>query len=85
MTTAKDSYIDAVKRFNTINGFEIKLPDNDDMYETLVPLYLDKISELIKENIRYEDVRNEGFSDDHLATEIALMVFEINRKTNAKK
>lgn len=82
MTTAKDSYIDAVKRFNTINGFEIKLPKNNELYETLVPLYLDTILELIEENIRYEGVRNEGFSDDHLATEIALMVYEINRKTN---
>ena len=80
--TNKDSYIDAVKRFNTINGFEIKLPKNNDLYETLVPLYLDKISELIEENIRYEAVRNEGFSDDHLATEIGLMVYEINKKTN---
>ena len=82
MTTAMDSYIDAVKRFNTINGFEIKLPDNADKYEKLVPLYLDKIFELIEENIRYQDIRNEGFSDDHLATEIGLMVYEINRKTN---
>lgn len=82
MTTAMDSYIDAVKRFNTINGFEIKLPDNDDKYEKLVPLYLDKIFELIEENIRYQGIRNEGFSDDHLATEIGLMVYEINRKTN---
>ena len=82
MTTAKDSYIDAVKRFNTINGFEIKLPKNNELYETLVPLYLDTILELIEENIRYEGVRNEGYSDDHLATEIALMVYEINRKTN---
>ena len=81
MTTSKDLYIDAVKRFNTINGFEIKLPDNDDKYETLVSLYLDKILELIEENIRYEGVRNEGFSDDHLATEIGLMVYEINRNS----
>jgi len=84
MTVAnQDAYIDAVKRFNAINGFEIKLPENDDMYEILVPLYFDKILELIEENIRYEAVRNEGFSDDHLATEIGLMVYEINRKTNA--
>ena len=82
MTTAKDLYIDAVKRFNTINGFEIKLPKNNELYETLVPLYLDTILELIEENIRYEGVRNEGYSDDHLATEIGLMVYEINRKTN---
>ena len=82
MTTAKNSYIDAVKRFNTINGFEIKLPENDELYETLVPLYLDKILELIEENIRYQGIRNEGFSDDHLATEIGLMVYEINRNTN---
>lgn len=82
MTTAKDLYIDAVKRFNTINGFEIKLPKNNELYETLVPLYLDKILELVEENIRYQGIRNEGFSDDHLAAEIGLMVYEINRKTN---
>ena len=82
MTSTKNYYIDAVTRFNAINGFEIKLPENDELYETLVPLYLDKILELIEENIRYQGIRNEGFSDDHLATEIGLMVYEINRKTN---
>ena len=81
----KQTYIDTVTRFNAINGFEIVLPKSDEMYEKLVPLYLEIIERLIIENTLYEKVRNEGFSDDHLATEIGLMVYEINRNTNAKK
>jgi len=79
----KQTYINTVNRFNTINGFEIVLPKSDEMYEKLVPLYLEIIDRLIIENTLYEKVRKKRFSDDHLATEIGLMVYEINRKTNA--
>ena len=79
----KQTYINTVNRFNTINGFEIVLPKSDEMYEKLVPLYLEIIDRLIIENTLYEKVRKKRFSDDHLATEIGLMVYKINRKTNA--
>ena len=79
----KQSYIDVVNRFNAINGFEIVLPKSDEMYKKLAPLYLETIERLIIENTMYEKIRTKNFSDDHLATEIGLMVYKINRKTNA--
>lgn len=78
MDHLKEEYVHTVKRFNSFNGFKILLPHNEDRYTALIP-YTETINNLIKDVIRYESIRKQGFSDDHLATEIGLVVFEINQ------
>lgn len=82
MDHGKEAYVRAVNRFNSINGFEILLPREEDRYAALTT-YTETINNLIKDVIRYENIRKQGFSDDHLATEIGLVVFEINELSNA--
>jgi hypothetical protein len=78
MDHGKEAYVRAVKRFNSFNGFEILLPLNEERYTSLIP-YTETVNNLINDVRRYEIIRRQGFSDDHLATEIGLVVFEINR------
>lgn len=74
-------YIHAVKKFNAFNGFEINLSDNTEIYPHLIQ-YTDEVVEHTKMLERYHAIREQGFSDDHLATEIGLFVLHLNKKTN---
>tara|TARA_Y100000389_G_scaffold198753_1_gene235830 strand:+ start:5078 stop:5332 length:255 start_codon:yes stop_codon:yes gene_type:complete len=80
----KQDYLDVVHTFNKYNGFKIVLPKHDHVYDTLVP-YTTELLNLIKDVDRYENIRKQGFSDDHLATEIGLTVLHINKISNGIK
>lgn len=80
----KQDYLNVVHTFNAYNGFKIVLPKHDHVYDTLVS-YTAELLDLIKDVDRYENIREQGFSDDHLATEIGLTVLHINKISNGIK
>jgi hypothetical protein len=82
--STKQDYLNVVHTFNAYNGFKIVLPKHDHVYDTLVP-YTAELLNLIKDVDRYENIRKQGFSDDHLATEIGLTVLQINKISNGIK
>ena len=78
------SYQKAVEEFNEISGFVITLPKIQRVYDKLIPFIAD-IKEKKIDLLRYEDIRKQGYSDDHLATQIGSFVLHLNQITNEVK
>lgn len=77
--TPRESYLKAVETFNSKGTFTICFP-GDAVIDKVVP-YTDEIYEKVNDLERYENIRKQGFSDDHLATEIGLFVLHLNQVT----
>lgn len=77
--TPRESYLKAVETFNSKGTFTICFP-GDAVIDKVVP-YTDEIYEKLNDLERYENIRKQGFSDDHLATEIGLFVLHLNQVT----
>lgn len=71
-------YMDAITRFNDMGTFIIEKPKPDDHH---IFSYEKEVREKIHDLLRYESIREKGYSDDHLATEIGLFVLHLNRET----
>ena len=77
--TPREAYLKVVETFNSKGTFTICFP-GDAVIDKVVP-YTDEIYEKLSDLERYENVRKQGFSDDHLATEIGLFVLHLNQVT----
>ena len=80
-TTDTNQFISLVEKFNSISNFRIIEPSTPDTLARVSP-FADKVSAVIKSLERYQSIRNKGYSDDHLATEIGLFVLHINQVIN---
>lgn len=69
---------EAIRDFNRLSGFVIMDTSSVSNRERLAPLAA-KIRAQIPALARYQAIRERGFSDDHLATEIGLFVLHINQ------
>lgn len=78
------SYLDAIREFNKLSGFQLVIPENEDIVTRLEP-YVEKVRERIVDVQKYESIRKRGFSDDHLATEIGLFVMHLNQISRGVK
>ena len=74
-------YKNLVSEFNSLSGFIIQLPKNERVFESLIP-FIDELGQMKLRLIEYERIRNRGYSDDHLATEIGSFVLRLNQITN---
>ena len=61
--TPRESYLKAVETFNSKGTFTICFP-GDAVIDKVVP-YTDEIYEKLNDLERYENIRKQGFSDDH--------------------
>lgn len=79
-TTQIEEYTEAVRKFNAYDSFVIHLPVSWTKFGELVE-YTEAIKEHTKLLNRYMNIRKQGYSDDHLATEIGLFVLHLNQTT----
>ena len=79
----KQEYLNAILAFNKKGSFTIYTP-SEFVIDKLIP-YTNQIVEKTHDLERYEQVREKGFSDDHLATEIGLFVLHLNQITKGTK
>lgn len=70
--------IEAIHDFNQMSGFVIADPSSVSEKARLDGL-APKVRAHIPALARYQAIRERGYSDDHLATEIGLFVIHINR------
>lgn len=80
-TTDTNHFLSLVEKFNSISNFRIIEPSTPDTLARVTP-FVDKVSAVIKSLERYQSIRDKGYSDDHLATEIGLFVLHINQVIN---
>ena len=73
-------YTEAVRKFNAHESFMIHLPVSWNRFQELVE-YTVAVKEHTALLKRYIKIRNQGYSDDHLATEIGLFVLHLNQTT----
>jgi hypothetical protein len=85
-----EEYTESVRKFNAYDSFVIHLPVTWNKFRELVE-YTEAVKEHTELLKRYLMIRNQGYSDDHLATEIGLFVLHLNQttlgveRTNEKK
>jgi|UniRef100_A0A6C0BRH1 hypothetical protein len=69
-----------INHINSISGFHIHKPDDQYMYILCKNKNYQALQSIRDHIEEYNMIRNKGFSDDHLATYIGILVQDVNKE-----